>query len=94
MTTKHKIFTMSFARVYACLVAKAERKERKRAEVDAIICWLTGYKPRQLREQIEKGADYETFFTEAPRLNPGVFAVSEWRRSKSRPCVRYDIWTS
>ena len=70
MTTKHKIFTMSFARVYACLVAKAKKKERKRAEVDAIICWLTGYKPRQLREQIEKGADYETFFTEAPRLNP------------------------
>ena len=49
MTTKHRIFAMPFARVYPLLVAKAEKKGRKKAEVDAIICWLTGYSLRLLR---------------------------------------------
>lgn len=70
MTQKHKIFTMSFARVYACLVAKAERKGRTKEEVDSIICWLTGHDPSSLQGLITKRTDYETFFTEAPRLNP------------------------
>ncbi|MDB6004841.1 MAG: hypothetical protein JWR15_1828 [Prosthecobacter sp.] len=70
MTQKHKVFTMSFARVYACLVAKAEKKGRTKAEVDSIIGWLTGYDPQSLQELVTKGTDYETFFTEAPRLNP------------------------
>ncbi len=70
MTQKHKVFTMSFARVYACLVAKAQKKGRTQAEVDSIIGWLTGYDPKSLQGLITKGTDYETFFTEAPRLNP------------------------
>ncbi|MFZ2280477.1 MAG: DUF2200 domain-containing protein [Prosthecobacter sp.] len=70
MTQKPKVFTMSFAKVYACLVAKAERKGRTQVEVDSIIHWLTGYDPKSLQGLVTKGTDYETFFTEAPRLNP------------------------
>jgi hypothetical protein len=70
MTTKHRIFTMSFARVYPLYVAKAEKKGRKKSEVDAVICWLTGYNQAQLEGQLKKQKDFESFFREAPRLNP------------------------
>jgi hypothetical protein len=70
MTTKHRIYTTSFASVYPHYVAKAERKGRTKSEVDAIICWLTGYDQRGLDELLEKQKDFETFFQEAPRLNP------------------------
>jgi len=68
--TKHKIYTMSFANVYPHYVAKAEKKGRTKAEVDEIICWLTGYSQEELETQLERGVDFETFFTEAPQLNP------------------------
>jgi hypothetical protein len=70
MTAKHRIFTTSFASVYPLYVAKAEKKGRKKAEVDAVICWLTGYSPKELKEQLKKETDFETFFAEAPQLNP------------------------
>ena len=70
MTTKHRIFTTSVANVYPYYVAKAEKKGRKKAEVDAIICWLTGYSQKQFEGQLKKQKDFETFFSEAPRLNP------------------------
>ena len=68
--TKHNIYTMSFASVYPHYVAKAERKGRSKIEVDEIICWLTGYSQEGLIEQIEKQTDFETFFEQAPELNP------------------------
>lgn len=67
---KHNVYTMSIARVYPLLVAKAEKKGRRKAEVDEIICWLTGYSQKELEAQLEKETDYETFFAEAPKLNP------------------------
>ena len=67
---KHNIYTMSFARVYPLLVAKAEKKGRTKTEVDEIISWLTGYSQEELEEKLEKQTDYETFFAEAPQLNP------------------------
>ncbi|MCW5558584.1 MAG: DUF2200 domain-containing protein [Verrucomicrobiae bacterium] len=70
MTTKHRIFTTSFASVYPLYVAKVEKKGRKKSEVDAIICWLTGYSPRELEGQLKRQTDFESFFKEAPRLNP------------------------
>ena len=70
MTTKHRIFTTSFASVYPLYVAKAEKKGRTKAEVDAIICWLTGYSPRELEAQLKDQKDFETFFKEAPKPNP------------------------
>ena len=70
MATKHRIFTTSFANVYPYYVAKAEKKGRKKSEVDAVICWLTGYNQWQLEGQLKKQTDFETFFKEAPKLNP------------------------
>ncbi|MBI1176321.1 DUF2200 family protein [bacterium] len=70
MTTKHRIFTTSVAAVYPHYVAKAEKKGRTKAEVDAIIRWLTGYNQRQLLGQLKKEKDFETFFKEAPQPNP------------------------
>ena len=67
---KHRIYTMSFAKVYPLLVSKAERKGRTKSEVDEIIRWLTGYTQEELEEQLKKQIDYETFFKDAPNLNP------------------------
>jgi hypothetical protein len=68
--TKHHIYTMSFASVYPHYVAKAERKGRTKAEVDKIIRWLTGYSQKKLQAVLKKETDFETFFAEAPELNP------------------------
>ncbi len=68
--TKHKIYTMSFAKVYPLYVSKAEKKGRTKSEVDEIIRWLTGYSQKGLEAQLEKQTDVETFFAEAPQLNP------------------------
>lgn len=68
--TKHHIYTMSVARVYPLYVAKAEKKGRTKTEVDEIIRWLTGYSQEELQAQLEKQTDFETFFAQAPRLNP------------------------
>ncbi len=70
MTTKHRIFTTSFASVYPYYVAKAEKKGRKKSEIDVIICWLTGYSQRELQGQLKQQTDFETFFKAAPNLNP------------------------
>ncbi|MDP4090926.1 MAG: DUF2200 domain-containing protein [Bacillota bacterium] len=67
---KHNVYKMSVASVYPLLVAKAERKGRTKTEVDEIIRWLTGYSQEGLEGQLEKQTDYETFFAEAPQLNP------------------------
>ncbi len=67
---KPRIYTMSFASVYPHYVTKAERKGRTQSEVDEIIRWLTGYNQDELQLQLEKQNDFETFFAEAPRLNP------------------------
>ena len=66
----HKIYAMSFSRVYPLYIAKAEKKGRSKEEVDEIITWLTGYSNEELEEQIEKEKDFESFFEEAPKLNP------------------------
>ena len=67
---KHPLFTMSFAKVYPLYVQKAERKNRTKKEVDQIICWLTGYDRAGLQRQIKQGNDFETFFAQAPAINP------------------------
>jgi hypothetical protein len=61
---------MSVARVYPMHVAKAEKKGRTKAEVDEIICWLTGYSPDELEAILEQETDFETFFADAPEPNP------------------------
>jgi hypothetical protein len=66
----HRIFVTPFAKVYPLYVQKAERKNRTKEEVDQIICWLTGYSAAGLRQQLKKQSDFETFFAEAPAINP------------------------
>ncbi|MCR6110516.1 DUF2200 domain-containing protein [Bacillus sp. A301a_S52] len=68
--TKHQIYTMSVAKVYPHYVTKAEKKGRTKQEVDKIIRWLTGFSQEELDAQLEKQTDFETFFAEAPQLNP------------------------
>ena len=68
--TKHKIYTMSFSRVYQLYISKADKQGRTKSEVDAIIRWLTGYSQDGLEVQLGKETNFETFFTHAPRLNP------------------------
>lgn len=67
---EHRIYTTPFAKVYPMYVQKAERKGRTKEEVDQVICWLTGYDAAGLRRQIDRGADFRTFFAEAPTLHP------------------------
>jgi hypothetical protein len=72
----HRIFTTSFASVYPHYVAKAEKKGRTKGEVDAIIGWLTGYSAEALQAQLDAGTDFETFFAEAPAMNPARTAIT------------------
>ena len=74
--TNTKIFKMAFARVYPLYVAKVERKGRSKEEVDAIIHWLTGYDEPGVRQQIDRGVDFETFFAEAPQLHPNASRIT------------------
>ncbi len=67
---KNRVYAMKFAEVYPLYVQKAERKNRTQAEVDQVIGWLTGYTLAGLRQQIAQGHDFETFFAQAPALNP------------------------
>ena len=69
-TPKNRVFAIKFCKVYPLYVQKAERKQRTKAEVDRVICWLTGYTAAGLRQQIEKENDLETFFSEAPGIHP------------------------
>ena len=68
--SNHRVFQMKFSKVYPLYVDKAERKERTKAEVDKIICWLTGYSQSELKKQIKKEVDVETFIAEAPEFHP------------------------
>ena len=68
--TNYRIYKMSFASVYPLYVAKAEKKGRTKTEVDEIILWLTGYSQEEFEVQLENQTDFETFFAEAPQLNP------------------------
>jgi hypothetical protein len=73
---EQKIYKMSFAVVYTLYVKKAERKNRTQSEVDQVILWLTGYDRAGLKKQIKIQADFETFFKNAPKLNPNVALIT------------------
>ena len=74
--TNEKVFKMAFSRVYPLLVQKAERKGRTKDEVDTLIFWLTGYDEAGLKAKIDSDADYETFFKEAPKMNPNADEIT------------------
>ncbi len=72
-----RVFKMPFATVYPLYIQKAEKKGRTKAEVDTVICWLTGYNEQTLQQQINNKVDFETFFAQAPQIN-----------SLARICIR------
>lgn len=67
---KNRVYAMRVGSVYPMYVAKAEKKGRTRAEVDEIICWLTGYSQEELVALMDQQTDFETFFAKAPLMNP------------------------
>ncbi len=71
-----RVYRMAFSSVYPLLVQKAERKGRTQQEVNSVICWLTGYDEGGLQAQIEKAVDYETFFADAPQINPNAGKIT------------------
>jgi hypothetical protein len=71
-----RIFKMPFATVYPLYIQKAEKKGRTKAEVDTIICWLTGYNQQALQKQIDNKNDFETFFGQAPEINPNASKIT------------------
>lgn len=75
-TKNHRIYKMSFASVYPLYVIKAEKKGRTKAEIDEIIRWLTGYSQKELESQIDKQSDFETFFSNASKLNPSRVLIT------------------
>jgi hypothetical protein len=75
MAEKHRIFTIAFSKVYPLYIQKVERKGRTKAEVDKVICWLTGYSPAQLQKQIKLESTFEEFFAAAPAMNPNCSLI-------------------
>jgi hypothetical protein len=73
---KVKVFSLPFASIYPLYIKKAEKKGRTQAEVDTVIFWLTGYNKQTLQQQIDKNSDLETFFAEAPHLNPNASKIT------------------
>src|SRR4051794_6730045 len=72
---KHRVFALQFAKVYPLYIKKAESKKRTKKEVDEVICWLTGYDQAGLKRQIEQEHDLETFFAQAPEMNPNCSLI-------------------
>lgn len=73
---KERVYKMAFASVYPHYITKAEKKGRSKAELDEIIYWLTGYDKISLQKQIDDRNDFETFFEEAPQINPNVSKIT------------------
>lgn len=71
-----RVYKMSFAGVYPHYISKAEKKGRTKEEVDTVIRWLTGFTQNELQEQIDRRTDFETFFAEAPQINPNVSKIT------------------
>ena len=71
-----RVYKLIFASVYPHYLKKTETKGHTKAELDTIICWLTGYDQQALQQQIDKKSDFETFFAQAPQINPNVSKIT------------------
>lgn len=71
-----RVYKMTFSSIYPMYIQKVERKGRTKKEVDMVVCWLTGYDDIGLRRQLEKAVDFETFFAEAPQINPNTHKIT------------------
>ena len=73
---KERVYALHFARVYPLYIKKAESKGHTKEDVDTIIFWLTGYDKQTLQQQIDKKSDFETFFAQAPQINPNISKIT------------------
>lgn len=73
---KERVYAILFSSVYPLYIKKAEAKGRTKEEVDRVIFWLTGYNPQTLQQQIDNKNDFETFFAQAPQMNPNVSKIT------------------
>ena len=71
-----RVFKMTYASVYPMYIQKAEKKGRTKEEVDEIIYWLTGYNKKTFQDQLDRKTDFQTFFGEAPQINPNVSKIT------------------
>jgi len=71
-----RVFAYSFASIYKLYIQKVERKERTKEDLDTVIFWLTGYNKKTLQQQIDKNNDLETFFAQAPQMNPNISKIT------------------
>ena len=71
-----RVYKMSFASVYPHYINKLERKGKTKEELDEIIFWLTGYDMPALQQILTDKTDFETFFNQAPQLNPNVNKIT------------------
>lgn len=71
-----RVYRMTFASVYPLYINKVERKGHTKEELDTIIFWLTGYDKKTLQAQIDRKTDFETFFAEAPEMNPNTSKIT------------------
>ena len=76
MDKNERVYRMAFASVYPHYIAKAEKKNRTKAEVDEIIFWLTGYDKKGLQKVLDEKVDFENFFNDAPKMNPNVSKIT------------------
>lgn len=76
MHNVERVYRMKFSSVYPLYIQKVERKGRTKDEVDTIIRWLTGYTQKGLQKQIDTQVDFETFFAQAPQMNPNVTKIT------------------
>jgi hypothetical protein len=75
MTDKSRVYAMSFASIYPLYLQKAERKGRKKTEVDEVLFWLTGHTAKTLKKAVDAKIDLEKFFAEAPRFQPNASLI-------------------
>lgn len=75
-TNNERVYKMSFAGVYPHYITKAEKKGRTKAEVDEIICWLTGYDQQKLQQILDNKTDFRAFFEQAPQIHPNSSKIT------------------
>jgi hypothetical protein len=76
-TSEHnlRMAKMTFATVYPLYLQKVEKKGRKKAELDQVIEWLTGFDENKINELINEKVTFETFFERA-KLHPNAHQIT------------------
>ena len=85
-----RVYAMSFASIYPMYLQKAKKKGRTKAEVDEIICWLTGHTAKSLQKTIDAGIDLKTFYAKAPKFQPKakLIGIMTTHRIVNHPLTR------